>query len=181
MPRVSVIAKNYAKALYVTANKKGILKSVVSELEAFKQIFNSDFVHELKNPVIPKLDLVKIMKEIEKKITLSKITSEFFLAVIRNRRINLFPEIYEEFVRLTKKFDNVLEVEVVAIDSLDRPTMDKIKNLVARKYPNKSVEIKEKKDAKILGGFQIKIGSEVIDASLRNQLSQLSEQLAVIN
>ena len=182
MPRVSVVAKNYAKALFVAAKKSNSLDKVATELEVFKQNFSTSFAHELKNPVIAKNDLVRIISEVTKKFGLGALTSNFFASIIRNRRLNLFPEIYEDFVRLVKQDKNILEVEVITAAKTNKAQIDRVKVLIQKKYPEKTIAIKETVKEKIMGGIQIKIGSEVIDASLKNQLETLKKEcLAAIN
>ncbi len=186
MPRVSVVAKNYAKALFVASRKNNALESVTSELEIFKQNFSTSFAHELKNPVIAKNDLVRIIEEVTKKFSLGRITSSFFASIVRNRRLNLFPEIYEEFMRLIKAYQKVLEVEVIyatkPVASQVENIRKRVKELVEKKYPGKIVAIREIIKEKILGGLQIRIGSEVIDASLKAKIVSIGKEcLKVIN
>ncbi len=182
MPRVSVIAKNYAKALFVAAKKGNVVDKVASELDVFKQNFSTSFAQELKNPVIAKGDLVKIIQDVTNKFALGPLTSNFFASIVRNRRLNLFPEIYEEFSRIVKLQKNILEVEVITASKANKNQLDKIKTLIEKKYPAKSVAIKETVSESILGGFQVKVGSEVIDASLKNKLAAIGKEcLAAAN
>jgi len=182
MPRISVVAKNYSKALFVAAKKNNSLDKTAAELEVFKQNFSTSFAHELKNPVIAKNDLVRIISEVTKKFGLGALTSNFFASIIRNRRLNLFPEIYEDFLRLVKLDKNVLEVEVISAAKAGKVQIDRVKGLIEKKYPGKTVSIKETVKEQIMGGMQIRIGSELIDASLKNQLESLKKEcLAAIN
>ena len=101
---------------------------------------------------------------------------------MRNRRLNLFPEIYEEFSRLLKQYQNIVEVEVISAVKAEQKHIDRVKAVIEKKYPGKKVAVRETVKEQILGGFQIKIGSEVIDASLKNQLESLKKEcLAAIN
>lgn len=182
MPRVSVVAKNYAKALFLAARKNNSLKKTADELGVFKQNFSTSFAHELKNPVIAKNDLVRIINDVTQKFGLSPLSSNFFASVVRNRRLNLFPEIYEEFSRLYKQYQNILEVEIISAVKTEKKHIDRVKAVIEKKYPGKTIAVKETVKKQILGGFQIKIGSEVIDASLKNQLENLKKEcLAAIN
>lgn len=176
MPRVSVIAKNYAKALFTAAKKNNSIDKISSELEVFKQNFSTSFAHELKNPVIAKNDLANIIQDITKKFSLSPLSSNFFASIVRNRRLNLFPEIYEEFSRLNKQQKNILEVEVISAVRTEKAQIDRLRALIEKKYPGKKIEIREVLKEKILGGFQVKIGSEIIDASLKNKLASLGKE-----
>jgi F-type H+-transporting ATPase subunit delta len=182
MPRISVVAKNYAKALFGAAKKNNSLDKVAAELEMFKQNFSTSFAQELKNPVIATNDLVKIINEVTQKFALGNLTSNFFASIVRNRRLNLFPEIYEEFSRLLKQQKNILEVEVIAAVKPEKDHIDRVKTLISKKYPGKTIEVKETVKEKILGGFQVKIGSEIIDVSLQNKLDNLAREcLSAVN
>ena len=180
MPRASVIAKNYAKALFVAAKKSNSVDKVAAELEVFKQNFSTSFAHELKNPVIAKNDLVRIIQEVTQKFGLGALTSNFFASIVRNRRLNLFPEIYEEFSRIVKLQKNILEVEVITAVKSAQTQIERVKTLIEKKYPGKIVSIKEIVKEEILGGFQVKVGSEIIDASLKNQLASMQIFLSFI-
>lgn len=177
MPRVSVVAKNYAKALYIAARKTNSIAKVTTDLESFKTNFSTSFANELKNPVIAKKDLARIIEEITKKFGLGKLMSDFFGSVVRNRRLNLFPEIYEEFFRLDKQYSNMIEAEVITAVKAQREQLLKIKAILEKKYPDKKIAIREVVKAEILGGLQIKVGSELIDASLKNQLASIRKEL----
>jgi F-type H+-transporting ATPase subunit delta len=175
MPRASVIAKNYAKALYLAAKKNNCVDKSVLELDLFKRNFSTSFAQELKNPVIAKNDLVKIISEVTQKFSLGTLTSNFFASIVRNRRLNLFPEIYEEFLRIIKQQKNILEVEVITAVKPDKLYLERLKTLIEKKYPGKNIVVKQAIKEKILGGFQIKIGSEIIDASLKGQIEIMNK------
>ncbi len=177
MPRASVIAKNYAKALFIVAKKNNSIDKIASELDIFKQNFSTNFAHELKNPVISKNDLVKIINEVTTKFVLGAVSSNFFASIVRNRRLNLFPEIYEEFARLVKQQKNILEVEMITAIKAEKSQIERVKSLIEKKYPGKIIAIKETVAVKILGGLQVKIGSEIIDVSLKNQFANFGKEL----
>ena len=177
MPRISVVAKNYSKALFAAAKKADAIDKISDELENFRQSFSLDFARELKNPVISKADSTKIINDIAINLKLGKLLSDFLTAVTRNKRLNLFPEIYEEFTRLAKLQKNILEVELISTEKLDKAEIERIKATVGKKHFGKIIEIKETIKKEILGGLQIKIGSDLIDASLKNQLSSISKEL----
>lgn len=177
MPKVSVIAKNYAKALFSAAKTSNSIDQIATELESFKKNFSLDFARELKNPVIAKADSAKIIGEISSGLKLGKLLSKFLIAVTRNKRLNLFPEIYEEFNRLLRLQKNILDVELITTSKLEKDHIENIKVTISKKHPGKTIEFTETIKKEILGGLQIKIGSNLIDASSRNQLSRVSNEL----
>jgi len=176
MPRASVVAKNYAKALFSAAYKNKNVDEVAAELQKFKENFSTSFAQELKNPVISKAELIKVVEEITKRFSLGQLTSNFFASIVKNRRLNLFPEIYAEFDRIVKLQNSILEVEIITAVKINKTQKESLVEIMANKYPDKSIVLKEKLDKKIFGGFQVKIGSEVIDASLQNQVSNIGRQ-----
>lgn len=182
MPRISVVAKKYAKSLFLVSRKNNNLNEVFDELNTFKQNFSTSFSNELKNPVISRNDLDKIIKEIAKKFKLGSLTTNFFASIVRNRRLNLFPEIFEEFCRLHREYQNILEVELIFASEPNKTEIEQVKSVIGKKYPDKKIAARVLIKDKILGGLQIKIGSQMIDASMKNQLENLKKEcLAVIN
>jgi len=182
MPRISVVAKKYAKSLFLVARKNNNLNEVFEELNTFKQNFSTSFSNELKNPVISKNDLDKIIKEVAKKFKLGSLTTNFFGSIVRNRRLNLFPEIFEEFSRIHREYQNILEVELIFASEPKKDQVEQVKLVIGKKYPDKKIATRILIKEKILGGLQIKIGSQMVDASLKNQLELIKKEcLAVIN
>jgi F-type H+-transporting ATPase subunit delta len=173
---ILVVAKNYAKALFLAAKKAGNLEKVNQELDVFKKYFNADFAHELKNPTISKEDLVKIMQEIAKKLNFSNLVTDFFAVVAENKRLNLFVEIYEAFVKLVQKEQNILVAELISAHKMEISQIEEIKAIIAKKYADKKIIIAPIIKENILGGFQIKIGTNIIDASLKNQIAVIASK-----
>lgn len=177
MLRVSALAKNYAKALFDAALKSNALDKISSEIEIFNKNFSADFARELKNPAISKADSVKIINQITEKLKLSKLTCDFFSTLASNKRVAAFPQIYSEFNRLLKVQKNILDVELISSDKLDNSTVASVKTIAEKKYTNKKIDIKETIKKEILGGLQIKIGSNLFDASLKQQVDSLQREL----
>lgn len=179
MSHASAVARNYAKALFSAALKDNSLDKIAQNLESFKSSFSKDFAHELQNPVISKTDLIAIMDEINHKASFDGIFANFLLSLASNKRISLFLEIYDEFITLLKKHNNIIEAEIVfANDNVDNAQIEQIKQVIQKEYSGKTIEIKLSVDAKILGGFQVRIGSNIVDASLKNQIFNLKQELA---
>ncbi len=180
MTQISAIAKNYAKALFCVAKSHNNVDKISAELEIFRKNFNEQFANELKNPAISKDDSVKIITQIGKKLNFSEIFLNFLANMSKNRRLGLFGDVYKEFSRLLRIEKNILEIELISSAKLDESTIEDIKKIIAKQNPNKSIEVIETLKSDILGGLQIKIGSNLIDASLRNKLSLIEKELVAI-
>lgn len=179
MSKASAIAINYAKALFLAAKKDNVIDKVAAQLVVFQKHFTADFARQIENPAISRNDLVKIMEEIVQKCSFEGLVSGFFLTLSQNRRLGLFSEIHAEFTALLKNHKNILEAELIFASQPEESQLSKIKALIEKKHSGKVIEIKKTINQKILGGFQVKIGSDVIDASLKNQLLNLKQEFAI--
>ena len=181
MSQASAISRNYARALFAVAQEGKIIDKIADNLESFKAKFSEEFARELQNPVISKNDLVGIMEEINKEFSFEDAFSNFLLTLASNKRISLFLDIYAEFILLLKNHKNILDVEVIFANKLEKAQLDKIKAVIEKQHSGKTIEIKETLNPKILGGFQVKIGSSIVDASLKNQIFSLKQELTTRN
>ena len=180
MAQISLIAQNYAKALFGAAKQDNNIDKISADLEVFKKNFSHDFANELNNPAISKADAVKIIIEIGKKLNLSELLLNFIESITKNRRLALFSQIYTNFSHLVNEEKNILEIELISSSDLEMSVIEDIKNIIKKKYPNKSIEVKKTLKDNILGGLQIKIGSNLIDASLKNKLSLIKKELIAV-
>lgn len=176
MPRASAIARNYAKALFLSSKKNDNLDKVGVELKNFQQNFGKDFIKELENPAISKNELRKIFAEISTKFSFSETTANLFSIVAENRRLNLLSDIYKEFDNIVRLQNNVLEVEIILAKEISESEILSLKQEISKAYSNKNIVVKKTIKEKILGGFQVKIGSKLIDASLQNQIVAIGEK-----
>jgi F-type H+-transporting ATPase subunit delta len=171
-----LVAKNYARALFLAAKKHDKLETVILELDVIKKHFKADFAYELENPTISRDDLVNIMQEISTQVKFCALVTDFFAVVAQNKRLNLFLEIHEEFTQLVKIEKNILSVDLISVNKLTESQLEQIKSLLEKKYLGKTIAISEIINQNILGGFQIRIGSRLIDASLKGQIEAIKDQ-----
>ena len=177
MNKVSLIAKNYAKALFKLAKNANEIDQAAIDLGKFAKNFTIDLSSELKNPAISTADLLKIVTIINKRIGISGLTSDFLSVLFRNRKISYFQEIHSEFTNLVKNEKNILQVEVITAKQIDEKSLEEIKAIIAKQNQGKEIEILQTLKTHILGGIQIKIGSNLIDASIKSQLDRLENEL----
>jgi F-type H+-transporting ATPase subunit delta len=101
----------------------------------------------------------------------------FLKIIIQNRRISLISDISSRFTEFFKKDKNIVTAKIYVVNKISDQYIDKIKSKIAKKYQDKKIEVEQiiKKD--ILGGVVIRIGSELIDSSLKNSLQKLKSEL----
>jgi F-type H+-transporting ATPase subunit delta len=177
MHKPSLVSKNYAKALFNIAKESKKIDEIASDLEKFAQNFSSEFILELNNPAISTADLLKVIALVNDKIGISGLAADFLNVVFKNRKISYLNDIHQEFAKLAKEHNNILQIEVISASELTQESLAKIKDAISKKYSEKKIEILQTVKSQILGGIQVKIGSNLIDASIKSQLDQIENEL----
>ena len=182
MQKANIISKNYAKALFNIAKDSGKIDEISQNLQKFADNFTSQFALELKNPAISTADLIKIVDQVIKQIGVTGVAADFLNVVFKNRKIAYLDEILQEYIQLVKAHQNILQIEVISADEISKENIEQIKKTISAQHDGKEIEVTQTIKKQILGGVQIKIGSNLIDASIKSQLDQLEDELiATIN
>lgn len=118
-------------------------------------------------------------------LTLGKSESEvnvviekFVKELAKNNQIKLSVKVSDKFVEMYNKENGIIEAQVTSAFGLETVEIEKIKNYLLKKYGAKEIVFNNKIDEKIKGGVIIKVGDELIDASIAGQLKSLREVLA---
>ncbi len=103
---------------------------------------------------------------------LSEAIKEFVSLLARDHKLKQSSTIIDEFVHYSKKEEGIAEIEITTAGTLDKKTINKIKQSFGEK-----VEATIKTDPNILGGIKIKTEDRILDASLKTQLLKLKESI----
>ena len=168
------VANRYAKSLIELAIEKGVVEKVHDDMLMFSKLCqsNRDFLLMLKNPIISHDKKRKILyKLFEGKVDPS--TLAIFDIITRKNREMFLPAIAEEFVSQYRTYKGIEKATVTTAIPLTDPLRKQFKQLVAEQT-GKSVELVERVDKEIIGGFILKIGDRLMDNSVRYKLKSLS-------
>jgi F-type H+-transporting ATPase subunit delta len=172
-----LIAKKYALAAFNLAEKSNLIDQFLGDLKKFSDFFSDATIKELSNPAISRINLGKIVAELGEKLSLNNKVVVFLETVASARRIGEIKAIEKHFSKLVKIQKKILEVEVISAVELNSETLQEVKSTLQKQHSDLSIEIKQTVKKDILGGLVIKIGSNMIDASLKRQLSALKISL----
>lgn len=173
----SQIGEPYAQALMSLAQQENLadqfgdtfrsLESLMSESSEFK-----DFV---LNPVIKNEDKKSVFKQILGDA--NPYLVNFIMLLVDKRRVVFLEAISEQYLSLLRKLNQTVLAEVTSATELSKEQKGKIVDKVKGIVEAQSVELKTVVDPNLIGGVIIKVGSKVIDASLRGQLRRISVSL----
>jgi F-type H+-transporting ATPase subunit delta len=133
---------------------------------------NSTLGFMLDCPTIAEKQKVDAMLALAAKAKFSKTTSDFLGTVASSNRLFALPAMIDAFFALIAKKNGIVPVSVISAIELDKKQTDEITDTL-KKALGSSIALSLKVDASLLGGLMIKIGSVLIDSSLRSKVQQL--------
>lgn len=171
------LASRYAKSLIDLAIEKGRLEQVFTDMQWLQGVCksNRDFVNMLRSPIIKAGTKKKIIEAVTSG-KVGQITSGFnSLLTIKGRERHL-PEIIAAFIKAYKTYKDIQTIKLTTAS----PVSDQVKNAIVeqvKKSANfKNVELEEKLDADLIGGFVLQIGDQLVDASIAYDLKAIARQ-----
>lgn len=172
-----IVASRYAKSLIDLAAEKNLLDVINSDMVQIKAVCQDsrEFKVFLNSPIINTDKKASTIKAVfEGKV--NALTLDFLSSVTKSRREAIIPQIASSFMEQYKAQKNILSAVIVSANGLDADTKQKALDLIKSQVKGE-VELIEKTDASLIGGFILKIGDKQIDRSVSRQLSNLKKQL----
>ncbi len=171
------IASRYSKSLIDLAVEKNQLEDIKADMELFAKVCNEnrDFVLMLNNPILESLRKAAIIKKVFKG-KVQEMTSLFFDIVSRKHRESVLPEMAKVFKQLYNEHKGIITAEVTTTFKLDDSLRSEVIRIV-KEISNKEVELSEKVDEALIGGFLIRVGDKQIDETIQSKLNDLRREL----
>ena len=167
------VASRYAKSLLDLALEQGQLEQVYADM---KMILNTcqesrDFAAFLKSPVIGPEKKRAVLKQVFTG-KVNPMTEAFIALMASHKRESELEAIAEAFLRQYKKHKQILTAVITTAIGLDDNLRSQVLNLVKNDLKSE-VELIEKVDRNLIGGFVLRVGDKQVDASILRQLQDL--------
>ncbi len=175
---LSLIGNRYAKALIALANEQGKLEEVYNDMKFFEAVCseNDEFRKIMANPIVRHEKKFGILKKIfENRVT--NVTFSIFSVLTRKNREQLLYPIAQEFHKLYDEQKGIQKVQVLTPVALTDAQKAEFSKIVSESM-NKTVELTEKIDESLIGGYVLKVGDTQIDTSVKHKLSELKAAMA---
>ena len=171
----SGLSGRYAKAIYGLAEEKKILKKIVDDFMKLKKLLEeSDSLSNLiKSPAISKYDKQNSILKILNKAKAQKLTTKFFGTLANNGRLTLINEVIDNFLLEVSRINGEVKAEVISSFALDQNQQKKVVSAISEATGVKKIILSTSVDESLIGGLIVKIGSKMIDNSLKTKLNRL--------
>ena len=172
------VAGRYASALFDLAKETNSVASVEADLGTFDALLSSseDLRYLVRSPVISAADQGKALAALLAKAGVSGTTANFIALAAKNRRLFVIPEMIANFRSLAAKARGEVTAEVTSAHPLTEAQTVALKETL-RSTAGNNVVLAAKVDPAIIGGLIVKIGSRMIDSSIKTKLDNLSVAL----
>lgn len=175
---LSLIGNRYAKALIALANEQGKLEEVYNDMKFFETVCseNDEFRKIMANPIVRHEKKFGILKKIfENRVT--NVTFSIFNVLTRKNREQLLYPIAQEFHKLYDEQKGIQKVQISTPVALTDAQKAEFSKAVSESM-NKTVELTEKIDESLIGGYVLKVGDTQIDTSVKHKLNELKAAMA---
>ena len=172
------LAQKYAQALYELAQEQNCLAETLQELEGVaagvqaQKELSVFLFHPRVDGAIKKETLQQVFGEV------GELVHKFLSLLIDKRRESLLPAIAAEFRLMAHAAQNMVEADVVTAVPL-RETQKEALAARLGQLTGKTVLLRQRQDASLIGGLMVYIGGKRIDGSVKGQLERLKRNLAI--
>jgi F-type H+-transporting ATPase subunit delta len=168
------MAGRYATALFELARDAGAVDKVATELDGLTALLREslDLRRLVRSPVLGADEQLKAISAVLDRIEITGLTANFVKLVTHNRRLFALPEMITAYKALVAREKGEVTAEVTAAEPLADRHVTALKDAL-HAVTGKEVELKVEVDPAILGGLIVKLGSRMIDTSLKTKLQSL--------
>jgi len=168
------MAGRYATALFELADEAGAIDSVKADLDRLSALIaeSADLARLVKSPVFTADVQLSAMTAILDKAGIGGLAANFVKLVAQNRRLFALPQMIAAFAALVAAKRGETTAQVTVAQPLSDAHLAELKGTLAAKT-GKDVQLDVSVDPSILGGLIVKLGSRMVDASLKTKLNSI--------
>lgn len=171
---VSGLAARYATALFDLADENKALDQTAQDLALLKQLMaeSADLRRLVRSPLLSRSDQARAMDAVLAQANVSGLVRQFVGLVAQNRRLFALTGMIDAFLAELARRRGEETAHVVAARPLTQEQVDAITDALRRTMGSK-VSVDVRVDPSLIGGMVVKVGSRMIDSSVRTKLTKL--------
>ena len=175
MSEVTTIARPYAKAAFDFAVEQNAVEAWSTMLFFAAEVSKDDTMQQVINSALAPEQLANVFVQVCGD-QLNEYSQNLIKVMAENGRLSVLPAVFAEFTALKAELDKQLEAVVTSAKALSDAEKAKIQAALEKRYDRK-VRLTCQLDPAVMAGLVIKVGDDIIDASVRSKLNRLAEAL----
>jgi len=173
------MAGRYAGALFELALESKSVDAVKADLENFDTLVASspDLTRLVRSPVFGAEEQERALSAVLDRAGISGLAAKFLKVIASNRRLFAVRDMIRAFRKLVARYKGEVTAEVTVAEKLGDKHLDALKAALKMVTGGKSVDLDVKVDPAIIGGLVVKLGSRMVDSSLRTKLNAIKHAM----
>nr|WP_275981946.1 F0F1 ATP synthase subunit delta [Frigidibacter sp. ROC022] len=174
----SGIASRYATAVFELAREGKALAQLESDVDALDAVIteNAEFRGLISSPVVSRGDQRRSIDAITAKMGLSEVMQNTLSLMADKRRLFVLPQLVVVLREMIAADKGEVTAEVTAAKTLTKAQSEKLASTL-KNAVGKDVKINLAVDESLIGGLVVKVGSRMIDSSVRSKLANLQNAM----
>ena len=179
---VSGMAGRYATALFELALEERAVDAVKADLERFDALVGEspDLRRLVRSPVFTSEEQTKALGAVLDAAGIGGLAGRFLKVVSSNRRLFAVRDMVKAFRTLVAHHKGEVTAEVTLAETPNAQHLDAIKDAL-KAVTRKDVQVDVKVDPSIIGGLMVKLGSRMVDSSLRTKLNSIKHAMKEVS
>ena len=176
---VTGMAGRYAQALYQLAVEQDVAEQVATDLKSFAAMIaeSADLTRLVRSPVFSSEEQIRALDALLSRAAISGVTANFIKLVARKRRLFAIGDMMVNFGKLHDAARGVTRAEVTVAEPLAAAHLEALRSALSQVTGGKSVDVAVKVDPEIIGGLVVKLGSRMVDGSLKTKLNSIRTRM----
>ena len=175
---VSGVSGRYATALFELARDQKAVDEVKADLDRFEALLteSADLNRLVRSPVFAADAQSRALSAVLAKAGIAGIAANFLKVLTANRRLFVVADVIRAYRALVAKFKGEATADVTVAEALSDKNLDALKAAL-KSVTGKDVALNVKVDPSIIGGLVVKVGSRMVDGSLRTKLNSIKHAM----
>ncbi|MDA7770046.1 ATP synthase F1 subunit delta [Candidatus Pelagibacter sp.] len=171
-------AGRYSLALYELATEANMLNEIEIHSTSIINLItlSKDFNSLIKNPTNNQEDQRNALSKISEQYKLNVLLTKFLSFLISKRRLFYVDKILKSFVETCSIKRGELKAELTSAKDLTENEVNNIKKELTKNFSSK-IKLNYKHDTSLIGGLIVKVGSTMVDTSIKNKLQQIENRM----
>jgi len=174
-PLISGMAGRYAHALFELARDSKATDAVKSDLDRFNAMMaeSADLTRLVLSPVFGVDEQLRALSAILDKAGISGLAANFLRVITTNRRLFAVSDMIRAYRALVARHKGEVQAQITVAEQLNSNNLEALKSALKNVTGGKDIDLDVKVDPAIIGGLIVKVGSRMVDSSLRTKLNAI--------